>query len=204
MPSPPPPIGSGDSGAAWADLLKPVYVGAALALLAIAIAFGAHAGWEGRWLYATRWTARVSLLLFAAAYLIRTIPARRASGLSFAGAHFVHAGTFITYLATYDVQRSLLSTVGGAVGYVVLTAMVVVTFVPVPASAGLRRWGMAYLWTVFMFSYLGRLVENGDRRGEGAFGVLILLAIPVVRLLGRRRSASAHPVHVTSTTGSRR
>lgn len=181
-------------------LLKPLLGGAALAIAVTVLAFATHASWEDRWLYATRWTARASLLLFAGAYLLRSIPRSRASGLAFAGTHFVHAAAFITYIAAYDVPRGVVSTIGGAIGYAVLIIMVVATFVPVSASAQLRRWGMAYLWLVFMSSYLGRLVENGDRVGEGAFGVLVLLAILIARLFrARQRTASSIQMRRRST-----
>lgn len=59
--------------------------------------------------------------------------------------------------------------------------MVFATFFPAPASGTLRRWGMAYIWFVFTYSYLGRLIEGGDRLGEGLFGVLLMAAIPVIK-----------------------
>lgn len=165
-----------------AELWGSLTAGAALALLVMVAAFVFRPGAEQGWLFATRWTARLSVMLFVATYLLRAVPVRRRLGLAFAGSHFVHAVMFIAYLTMFGANRSVVSTVGGTFGYVVLLAMVLVTFVPSHAAPALRHWGMVYLWIVFAFSYLGRAVEAGDRQGEGLFGLALLAAVPITRL----------------------
>ncbi len=144
-----------------------------------------------QWVVATRWTARLSLILFAAAYVMPDPSRVRAIGLAFAGAHFVHAFTFIVYLSSYPVTRGLVSTIGGTLGYVVLAAMTYSSIRPKVWGVTVRKWGMPYLWVVFSFSYLGRIVENGSRSDEGWFGLAVLALIPVSRLaLGQKRASN--------------
>lgn len=185
--SSPPAHARAPSGAPPSPTLY-VVLGGLLALGVAGLAAATQSGQEAQWLTATRWTARSALLLFALAYTCKRTVDRRGFGLGFAAAHFVHAGAFSGYIVLFNVERGWFSTVGGIVGYALLTAMLVSSVRG--GGGGLRRWGMRYLWVVFAFSYLGRVLENGDRRDEGWFGLTILLAIPAVRLLRSRSAAS--------------
>jgi DMSO/TMAO reductase YedYZ heme-binding membrane subunit len=179
-------------------------------LMAVGLALAVHGDAADGWLFAARWTARLSVLLFAIVFasggLARILggPARalivhrRGLGLAFAAAHFVHLGALATWLAMSGTRPPTVTLAGGGLAYVLIAAMALTS--TDAAQRRLGRWwkrlhltGVWYVWLIFFQSYLGRVLEGVDRLPQGVFGVTILSAALALRLAPRllRRPAAA-------------
>ena len=183
-----------------------VMAGGAGAVIAIALgllAFGT--GVEG-WSAATRWTARWALLPFALVFatpgllprvggwLRDLLRNRRGLGLSFALAHFVHAGAILTFFAVSGERRPLIVLLGGGLAYLFILAMAITSTNAAQRALGrgwkhLHRWGLWYVFLIFAQSYGGRLAKMGEHAPEGAFGVAVLLLALALRLAPKRQPA---------------
>ena len=184
-------------------------LGAAGAALSVAAALWMHGDAADGWQAATRWTARFALIpfviVFAAMPLMRhargtmlgILRNRRGLGLAFAAAHFIHAGTFVTWYVLTGRWPTVVTLVGGGLAYAFILAMALTSTDAARRAMGrwwthLHRWGLRYVWLIFFNSYLGRIVEGGDRVGVGVFGVTLLLGAAALRLsLVLRQRASA-------------
>jgi methionine sulfoxide reductase heme-binding subunit len=179
------------------------------ALLLVALAFALYGVGEQGWQMATRWTARYALLpfvvVFAAGELARHVRgpmqqilrSRRGLGLSFAVAHFIHAGAIVGLYVTLSETPSIVTLVGGGLAYLFILAMAVTSTDTARRAMGawwqhLHRWGLRYVWLIFFQSYVGRIVEGGDVLATGLFGTTLLLAAAALRISGplRRRTAT--------------
>jgi DMSO/TMAO reductase YedYZ heme-binding membrane subunit len=103
---------------------------------------------------------------------------RRAIGLSFAAAHFVHLGALLIAVLVFGAQTSAKSVYGGGAAYVLITAMALTSNNWSVRTLGARNWKMLHTFgglaiaIVFTVSYLGRLDAKP------------WLAIPALTLLG--------------------
>jgi DMSO/TMAO reductase YedYZ heme-binding membrane subunit len=179
----------------------------------VAAGFGGLGYLGGGWtldgaLAAARWTARWSFVWFLMAWSASSLAAlwpggwrrrllrlRRALGLSFAAAHLVHAGFFLTAIVEFGVSRPIGLFVGGGTAYAFILAM---AFTSNDASVrwlGARRWKQLHTlggWVVmgvFVKSYFLRVVEAP---AVGIPGSLLILTAFALRFAAwRRRSAPA-------------
>ncbi len=184
-------------------------LGAAAALAAVLLALAVHGpGAEGL-LYATRWTARLSVLFFATVFaaggLYRLLgPSarplmtnRRGLGLGFAAAHLVHLGALTSWFIVSGERPLTIVLVGGGIAYGLVVAMAVTS--TDAAQRRLGRWwkrlhlfGIWYVWLIFFQSYLGRVLEGTERVPQGVYGVTLLslaLGLRLAPRLMRRRAA---------------
>jgi len=129
-----------------------------------------------------RLSGRISTLLFMSAFLARPLylwfsgpvtrwllKNRRYLGVSFASTHTMHL-FLILGLARLSPSfvHSLKGGVvwGGGLGYVFLYAMTATSSDRAVRWLGAKRWkilhtvGLYYLWSIFAFTYLGRLKES--------------------------------------------
>ncbi|NNM77386.1 hypothetical protein HJG53_10765 [Sphingomonas sp. ID1715] len=184
--------------------------GLAAASAAVLLALAVHGTGAEGWLYAARWTARLSVLIFATVFaasamcrlagpVARTLMTnRRGLGLSFAAAHLVHLGALTRWFIVSGEEPALISIVGGGLGYALIVAMALTS--TDAAQRRLGRWwkrlhliGTWYVWLIFFQSYLGRLLEGTERMAQGAYGVTLLLLALALRLapLKLRRHAAS-------------
>jgi DMSO/TMAO reductase YedYZ heme-binding membrane subunit len=150
---------------------------------------------------AIRVTARTSLLLFCTAFaasalagwwrspVTRAVLAyRRQIGLGFAFSHAVHLAAIIAFArvapAQFDATTSIVTYLGGGLGYVLIAAMVATSFDRSARWLGARRWrllhgvGGYYVWIVFANSYGRRAVHEPFYRPMLA----LLIVVMVVKL----------------------
>jgi len=180
----------------WAALLVGVTVGAILAL--------AGGGEEGLRIV-IRATARISVVLFTAAFAARSLAHvwptaatrwmlvnRRYLGVSFAVSHFTHLLAIFALggwsLAGVVERSGITPVVLGGIGYAFLAAMTATSFDQSAAWLGPRRWsrlhatGAYYLWIIFFTSFAPRVAQSPL---YWPFA-LVLLAALVLRLSDRR------------------
>ena len=187
---------------------------AAVGLLALAL-FSLHGDGPLARQLLTRYTARLAALLlavvFATSGLAELRPSRltramllhrRALGLAFALAFFVHLGAILLQRGrSLFVEGSALGLVGGAVPYTFAGLMALTSSDRAVAWLGARRWkrlhrtGIYLLWVVFVVTYAGGAADNGFQ----LVMLLILLAAGAVRMAAffKRRlrfAAKASPV----------
>ena len=162
-------------------------------------------------LLGARYTARASFALFLIVYLagplatLKPSPAarrvarhRRWWGLAFAAAHFVHLAALIRFFVASGEEPSPITVVGGGFGYVLLAAMIATSNDRAQRALGaywgqLHTLGLHYLWSVFAFSYFGRLFDPA-RREQGVAGLaLAVIALAVRIAAARRRGSEAGP-----------
>ena len=184
--------------------------GVAVGLAAIALALTVHGVGPDGWLHATRWTARVSTLLFATAFAASgawrlfgsparpLVTNRRGIGLGFAAAHLVHLGALSTWFAVSGERPVPITVLGGGIAYALIVAMALTS--TDAAQRRLGRWwkrlhltGIWYVSLIFFQSYLGRAFGGPERMAQGYYGVTILLIALGLRLAPRfvRRRAAA-------------
>ncbi len=148
-------------------------------LAIIAYGFSLH-GWteEGAGA-AARLTARFSFPIFVLAWSASAIAQlwpggwravllrrRRAIGLSFAAAHFVHLGALLTAVLAFGVEPKPTTLIGGSFGYVVITLMALTSNDAAVRFLGPQRWKLLHaaggyvIAAIFAVSYAGRLVTD--------------------------------------------
>lgn len=180
----------------------------------IAYGFSLH-GWteEGAGA-AARLTARFSFPIFVLAWsasaLARLWPGgwrtillrrRRAIGLSFAAAHFVHLGALLTALFVFSVEAKPTTLVGGSFGYVLITLMALTSNDASVRFLGPQRWKLLHaaggyvVAAIFAVSYAGRLATDLPLAIATlsllGLGVALRLAAWMKRRVTTMRSASA-------------
>jgi methionine sulfoxide reductase heme-binding subunit len=128
---------------------------------------------------AARLTARFSfplfLLAWSASALARLWPGgwrsvllrrRRAIGLSFAGAHAVHLVALVSAIVLFGDEASLVSIIGGGLGYVFIAAMALTSNDAAVRAMGPANWRLLHaaggyvIAGIFAFSYFGRLEDK--------------------------------------------
>jgi hypothetical protein len=161
-----------------------------------------------------RSTARISLVLFLAAFLASALARvwpggpgrslvrhRRWLGLSFAWSHLVHAAAIIALVrldpALFWTLSNPVSVAGGSFCYLFIAMLAATSFDRMVKALGPQRWALLHrtgvwiIWTVFMVSNAKRIPASGWY----ALPCLILIAAAALRLaaprLARRARAAA-------------
>ncbi|MDB5675615.1 MAG: hypothetical protein JWM65_2597 [Sphingomonas bacterium] len=160
---------------------------------------------------AIRVTARTSLLLFCAAFVASALAGwwrgrvtrallayRRQIGLGFAFSHAVHLAAIIAFArvapAQFDATTSIVTYLGGGLGYVFIAAMAATSFDRSARWLGARRWrllhgvGGYYVWIVFANSYGRRALHDPFYRPMLA--LLIVVMVAKLAWLVRQRSVA--------------
>jgi sulfoxide reductase heme-binding subunit YedZ len=156
----------------------------------------------------TRFTARISLLIFSLVFaasalhkLFRSdftaelLRNRRQWGVSFAFSHTVHLLAIITFFRLSGNPPPLLSVIFGGLGYVLLYACAFTSNDASVKKLGAKNWKrlhkttVFYLWFIFFLTYLKRLLPDkidapkpGGTKIEFVIGFLLLLAILSIRI----------------------
>lgn len=152
-------------------------VAAALAAALTAVVLGFALGSDAleRWLFATRFTARVSFPIFVLAFTAssnaRLFPsavtrgllrARRGLGLGFALAHTVHLAALTTYSYLAGREPGAVTLIFGGGAYLLMFLMAATSNDRSQRRLG-RNWnrlhtaGAWWLWFIFAQSYAGRV-----------------------------------------------
>lgn len=162
------------------------------ALGVVAYGYAEFGGWNaGGAGAAARYTARFSFPIFVLAWSASALTTlwpggwrsvmlrrRRAIGLSFAAAHFVHFAALLIAVFVFAAQPSAKTIYGGGFTYVLIAAMALTSNDWSVRKLGPRNWKMLHtigglaIAIVFTVSYLGRLDAKP------------WLAIPALTLLG--------------------
>ncbi|HYD86420.1 MAG TPA: hypothetical protein VEA80_02995 [Vitreimonas sp.] len=169
-----------------------VATAAIVAALIAAYGYAEFGGWtaEGAGA-AARYTARFSFPLFVAAWSASALATlwpggwrsvmlrrRRAIGLSFAAAHFVHLAALLVVVLIFGAEPKATTIYGGGAGYVFVALMALTSNDWSVRTLGPRNWktlhtvGGLAIALIFTVSYLGRLDAKP------------WLAIPALTLLG--------------------
>lgn len=164
-----------------------------LAALAVAaLGYAEFGGWNADAAdAAARYTARFSFPVFILAWSASALAIlwpggwrgvllrrRRALGLSFAAAHFVHLAALLVVVLVFGAERSAATIYGGGAGYVFVALMALTSNDWSVRTLGPRNWktlhtiGAAVIAVIFTVSYFGRLDEKP------------WLAIPALTFLG--------------------
>ena len=185
----------------WAALLIGATVGSILAV--------AGGGEEGIRVV-IRATARISVVLFTAAFVARSLsrawpsPAsrwmlanRRYLGVSFAVSHATHLLAIFALggwsLAGVVARAGVTAAALGGIAYAFLAAMTATSFDRTAAWLGPRRWsrlhttGAYYLWAIFFVSFAPRVLQSPL---YWPFAIVLLAAF-VLRLSDRRLRRTA-------------
>lgn len=170
-----------------------IIAGSAIVAAAVAaFGFAIEGGWNAEGAAAAaRLTARFSFFWFVTAWsasaLAKLWPGgwrsvllrrRRAVGLGFAAAHFVHLAALLTAVLVFATPRSLTTIYGGGAGYVFVALMALTSNDWSVRTLGPRNWkllhtiGGVVIAAIFFVSYFGRLEDKP------------WLAIPTLSLLG--------------------
>lgn len=162
------------------------------AAIVAAVGFILFGGWNAEAAAAAaRFTARFSFVWFIIAWsassLTKLWPGgwrtillrrRRAVGLGFAAAHFVHLAALLAAVLIFATPRSDTTIFGGSFGYVMVALMALTSNDWSVRTLGPRNWKMLHVFggvaiaAIFFVSYLGRLDTKP------------WLAIPALSLLG--------------------
>lgn len=162
------------------------------AAVVAALGFLLFGGWNAEAAAAAaRFTARFSFFWFIVAWsasaLAKLWPGgwravllrrRRAVGLGFAAAHFVHLAALLIAVLVFATPRSLTTIYGGGFGYLMVALMALTSNDWSVRMLGSRNWKVLHTFGgiviagIFFTSYLGRLEEEP------------WLAIPTLSLLG--------------------
>lgn len=177
-----------------------VYAAAGSVAAIVAVIFGIALGvsFVDEWQLAARWTARVSLHLFAVLFVLGAIEQIYRIGAStemfrialraFAGSHAIYAVALAVYASsTYSPPGAALI-IAGTLGFIALLVLLVCTSMTIGALLGddLRRGAMTaslwYLWALFAGAYANRLVD-GQSVLFSSYALLLCLAVASVWLI---------------------
>lgn len=190
-------------------------------LLAVAlIAAGSLAAFDTTqeiWQHITRYTARLSFLIFvivfASGALAFLFPSdttrwlrrnRRYTGLSFALAHFLHLIAIIGLYTTLNDTPGIVTLIGGGGAYVFIAAMALTSNDWSVKKLGPKNWrrlhltGAYYVWVIFMNSYIGRLTSDTPPEPKWIFALtaglgFAALALRIAAWLRKRRKSALSP-----------
>lgn len=169
-----------------------ITLSALVAAAIVALGYTVEGGWsQDGALAAARWTARFSFIWFITAWSASAIAKlwpggwrtvllrrRRAVGLGFAAAHFVHLVALLVAVIIFAEPRSATTIYGGGLGYVFVALMALTSNDWSVRTLGPRNWkllhtiGGVVIAAIFFVSYYGRLEDKP------------WLAIPALSLLG--------------------
>ena len=96
---------------------------------------------------------------------------RRYIGLSFALAHTIHLVALTSFFIVIEENPSIVTLIGGGLGYVLVYAMALTSNDNAVKKLGLKRWkqihwfGANYIAVIFAFTYVGKLL-NGQFNGS--------------------------------------
>lgn len=195
----------------------PWWLFAAVLGVAAAIAAGSLAFWgtgsEGL-VHITRYTARFAFLIFIVVFatgaLAQLFPSattrwlkrnRRYLGLSFALAHFIHLGALTSFFIAIGEAPDIVTIIGGGGAYVLIAAMALTSNDWSVRTLGPKIWrrlhlvGIAYVWLIFMNSYIGRLTSETPPEPKVIFAItaglgFLALGLRVAAWIARRRTRS--------------
>ena len=128
--------------------------------------------------FITAWSASALARLWPGGWRGVLLRRRRAVGLGFAAAHFVHLGALLIAVLVFATPRSLTTIYGGGFGYVMVALMALTSNDWSVRTLGPRNWKLLHtiggivIAAIFFTSYLGRLEDKP------------WLAIPTLTLLG--------------------
>jgi len=173
------------------------------------------AGWsEEAVRFVVRWTAKIGVVLFAAAFSASSLRElwrvdatrwlranRRGLGLSFALVHTTHLAALIALGVNFPDPfvggLDPVTLVGGGLAYAFMFAMAATSNDASVRRLGLKRWrrlhtvGGWYIWFIFAQSYVPRAVlEDPELLPLAA----LTLAVPALRLVRWRREAALNTV----------
>lgn len=165
-------------------------------------------------LHITRYTARfaflIFVLVFAAGALAQLFPSattrwlkrnRRYLGLSFALAHFIHLGALTSWFIAIGEMPETRTILGGGLAYLLIAAMALTSNDWSVRTLGPKVWrrlhliGIAYVWLIFMNSYLGRLASETPPEPKVIFAItaglgFLALGLRIAAWFARRRTRS--------------
>src|SRR5262245_513856 len=186
-------------------------VAAAVASSIIATSVAAYPVLTEGWLHAARFTARFSFVIFLIFFLARpwhriwpsqttrwAVSHRRALGLAFATAHFIHLYALTRFRLESEQMPTLgLTLIGGVGAYVLLAAMAVTSNDASVRVLGTRNWrrlhtmGIYWIWFIFFASYVARIAAGKLFFVPFALVALAAMSLRVAaHLLAHRRSDS--------------
>jgi len=183
---------------------------AALASLVVIVATAAELGTGDEGLrHINRYLARLSFALFLLPFLASPLRSfvggealrglvreRRAAGLAFATAHWIHAGAIGVLFATSESAAPDAGAAVGALGFVASGAMAATSNDAAVRRLGGARWrrlhrvGLWTIWAIFTVSYGGRVAA-----GQAFFAPFLALCLggAGLRALAHRRRRAAGP-----------
>jgi len=182
----------------------PVVLAALIATTAALAGIQSGATEADSWQLAARYTARTGAAFFLIVFLIGPLSSsslapgigfltgnRRAWGLAFATAHFIHLGFLTSYFVITGETPPLLTLVIGGAGYTVLLMMTLTANdwsqrVLGRGWSALHTGGLFYIWFVFAASYGVRLTDP-ERFWIGVVGTACFWSALTVRILWRTR-----------------
>jgi methionine sulfoxide reductase heme-binding subunit len=188
--------------------LFPIWLGIALAALALFAGWGWGADLQQQWQLSARYTARVGfpllLIAYVASSLARLWPGeasatilrhRRQWGLAFAFTHSVHLIALTGFNMIAGRTPEAITLAGGGGAYAILYAMALTSNTASQRAMGiwwhrLHTLGIHWLWFIFAFSYFGRMMSP-DQRIEGTLFFALCLAALSLRIAAWRNRISA-------------
>lgn len=125
-----------------------------------------------------RYLARLGFFLFLPTFLASSlhtlwpgatthalVGSRRALGLAYATVHLSHGAALVPFFATTDNSLSPdLEGIGGALGFFFVITLAATSNDAAVRLLGARSWstlhrtGVIYLWGIYVFTYIGRVV----------------------------------------------
>ena len=185
----------------------PIWLAAALSLLALLSAWLLSDAVIGQEQLAARYTARAAFALFivtfSASALARLWPGeitrgllrrRRQWGLGFALAHTIHLAALIHYFRESGEIPQTATVIGGGFAYLLMFAMAATSNDRSVRAMGawwkrLHKVGIHYIWFNFALTYLGRIFRDGTEAQRlllfpaclAALGLRIAAALSVRR-----------------------
>ena len=148
-------------------------------------------------------------MVFAAGALAQLFPSattrwlkrnRRYLGLSFALAHFIHLGALTSFFIAIGEAPDIVTIIGGG-AYVLIAAMALTSNDWSVKTLGPKVWrrlhlvGIAYVWLIFMNSYIGRLTSETPPEPKVIFAItaglgFLALGLRIAAWIARRRARS--------------
>jgi methionine sulfoxide reductase heme-binding subunit len=189
----------------------PILLGGLLAFLAIWVGHAWGVGAIDQAQLAARYTARAAFPFFLVAYcasslttiwpsgttraLLRT---RRQWGLGFALAHFIHLWALVTFYSVSGREVTAQTVAGGGLAYVMIVVMALTSNNWSMHKLGrrwkwLHRFGIHWIWFIFTFSYLGRVIDPAQFSQGAVQFALCLLALGLrITAFRKKRALRTH------------
>lgn len=113
--------------------------------------------------FVAAWSASALAFVFPGGWRTVLLRRRRAVGLGFAAAHFVHLAALVAAINLFDAPTRLTTIIGGGIGYAFAAAMALTSNDGAVRALGPRAWKLLHatggyvIAGIFTFSYYGRL-----------------------------------------------